>query len=120
MKKSDLKTGMWVEFKNGGKAVVLLNTNLDAIHPERNKNRDMLVMVSGGWHDLSEHGEDLTCAFNRYYDIVKVFNSITHHSAITGKNLTLIWERKETIEMTLEEAIQKLKEVTGKPIKITI
>ena len=32
-----------------------------------------------------------------------------------------IWEREPApIEMTLQEAIQKLKEVTGKPIKITI
>jgi hypothetical protein len=120
MKKSDLKTGMWVEHRNKKRAVVLLNTNLDTMRPERNKNRDMLVTVDGGWHDLTGHREDLTCVFDSEYDIVKVFDANKHGDAISGKNLNLIWQREETIEMTIEEACKKLREVTGKPIKITI
>ena len=54
-------------------------------------------------------------------EIVKIYN-IRHgrkfNNLMENDNLELIWERKETKEMTIEEMKQKLEELTGKNIKV--
>ncbi len=111
MKKSDLKTGMWVECKCGFKGCIMLDTPYGDI-----------IACSNSYIKF-EHNNDLTDkddTFGEAYDIVRVFKSRNILSCFTGENLKPIWQREETIEMTIEEACNKLREVTGKPVKITI
>ena len=109
MKKSDLKTGMWVEYRSGKKVIVLLNT----------ENGDVLV-DGGRWNSLYHYDENLNCSFSSGCDIVAVYRIGVITDALEFNSAEKIWEREEVIEMTLQEARQKLEEVTGKPIKITI
>jgi hypothetical protein len=109
MKKSDLKTGMWVECRGGYKASIQLNTPFGD------------VATNGKTYmNLNETSEDLTDKDENIYDIVKVFRPRSQVSCVSGVLLQLIWEREEPIEMTLEEACKKLRDTMGKPVKITI
>ena len=109
MKKSDLKTVMWVEYRSGKKVIVLLNT----------ENGDVLV-GGGRWNSLYHYDENLNCSFSSECDIVSAYIHGCSADALTFEGAEKIWQREETIEMTIEEACKKLREVTGKPIKITI
>jgi hypothetical protein len=115
MKKSDLKTGMWVELRNGRKGMVLLNTNDGDI-----------VSSTETWFPISDHWkEDFSSSISRNYDteIVKIYQPRNNMGYFNHKvaEMTLVWERElEPIEMTLEEACKKLRDTMGKPVKITI
>jgi len=109
MKKSDLKTGMWAEYRSGKKVIVLLDT----------ENGDVLV-GGGRWNSLRHYDKNLNCGFSSECDIVAVYKRGVITDVLEFNGAFKIWEREEVIEMTLEEAKQKLEEVTGKPIKITI
>jgi hypothetical protein len=110
MKKSELKTGMWVECRGGYRASVMLDTP----HGD--------IATNGGTYvRLDETLEDLTDKDEKKYDIIKVFKPLTQVSCASGALLTLIWEREpQPIEMTLEEACKKLRDTMGQPVKITI
>lgn len=110
MKKSDLKTGMWVEYRYGDKRMVALNTS----------EGDVLVGTEHGCSCLRDFGEDLLHKRMKDMDIVAVHQPLVFKDIMREDKALKIWERKETIEMTLQEAMQKLKEVTGKSIKIII
>jgi hypothetical protein len=112
MKKSDLKTGMWVELRNGKSAMVLMSTN----------NGDILSGPKA-WFPIDALNDDLTYEGIKDSDIIRIYQPMSNRVYFGGmlEEMNLLWERKPApIEMTLQEAIQKLEEVTGKPIKITI
>lgn len=97
MKKSDLKTGMWVVCKDGDRGMVLLNTeNGDIISGDTN------------WGPLSSYDDDLkyknsTLPFLNA-DIVKVIqpsaNKYYYHIN-NDANSEVIWERKKQEPVTI-------------------
>lgn len=95
MRKSDLKTGMWVENRLGKKALVLLNT----------KNGDI---VSGPeiWGRLDNYSEDLVTSHDRDGDIMKVYQPIYvsgYYNHEKYDDMELVKKRKELVTVTLEE-----------------
>ncbi len=96
MRKSDLKTGMWVELRNGNSHIVLLDT------PNEGD-----VLGGNGWNRFSSYSRDLTNRSYKTLDIVKVFE-VHPTDAFSGEDKKLIWEREETKEMTVAEISKKL------------
>lgn len=98
-KKSDLKTGMIVEMRDGSKFTVMLNTVV---------NKDLLVSVEKDhdWESLNNFTDELinTNCFDNRCDIVKVYKPSHCYSFVASNKLNanycvndsmLIWERKE-------------------------
>jgi hypothetical protein len=110
MKKSDLKTGMWVEYRNGEKRMVALNT----------KEGDVLIGIEYGRALLSGFNENLEHKFHNSMGIVAIYQANCYGDILKEEKAKKIWERQEVIEMTLEEACKKLRDTMGKPVKITI
>ena len=104
MKKSDLKSGMIIEGKNGEKGIVLLNTS----------NGDVIGGAGGGknktWCGLYNYREDLTYGGLEDDTIVKVYDvdSNMNLGSFDECNLKLIWTRPvEPIELTMEQIADK-------------
>ena len=107
MKKSDLKTGMIVECRNGELYMVLLGTGC------KYEDNNILWRKHGFWMPLGNYSEDMLnipdedrldflkiskeeqAEIAREFDIVKVYQA--SHSADIGNldRCKLIWERKE-------------------------
>lgn len=107
MKKSDLKTGMVVEVRNGEKYLVMLNP--DCV------DRD-LISFSGGFMELSTYDDNLTdSSGDDDWDIVKVYRIganicwILSNKDSAMQGAELIWERtEEPVEMTIAEIEKRL------------
>lgn len=107
MKKSDLKTGMVVEMRNGERYLVMLNPDY--------VDRD-LISFSGGFLPLCEFDDYLAANDgDTEWDIVKVYrieanvHYIISNPGIAIKHARLLWERtEETVEMTVAEIEEKL------------
>lgn len=87
MKKSDLKNGMWIEFKNGIKAIVLLNTN----------NGDILSSAERKWCTLDNYNDNLE-TYNPDYNIIKIIqpsDSCYYYNINDDVNYNIIWERED-------------------------
>lgn len=106
--KADLKSGMVVEYRNEslGRRVVI----------------EDLLIGADTYTDLKNYNHDLT---NRAriadLDIVNVYKikqGYPFRSIMYDDNLELIWERKESKKMTVEEMRKKLEELTGEQIEI--
>ncbi len=104
--KADLKDGMVVEYNDNcfGKRLVV---------------GDFLI-GEDGYADLGDFNENLKNVVSdleivRVYKIKRMgkISSIMHDD-----NLELIWERKESKKMTIEEMRQKLEELTGEEIEV--
>ena len=102
--KADLKTGDVILHENGKTEIV---------------NRELGMLITPvGWNDLNYVRDDLTDDISKAYDIVAVrrphdkADCVFH--AFKNSLGTLVYERKEVEEMTLEEVCQAL----GKEIKI--
>jgi hypothetical protein len=102
--KADLKTGDVIKRRNGWVEIV-------------NRDLDMFI-TKDGWNDMKDTREDLTDKQGDEYDIVAVRRPITkghcQFNAFQYEWGTLVYERKEPEEMTLEEVCRLL----GKEIKI--
>ena len=100
MKKSDLKTGMWVEYKDGDKRMVLLGTT----HGDFLCDKCLTC-------DLRSFEDDLSCASSDL-NIVKVYQPIAKNDYMDKNSSTqkkyIIWERTEPTKMTVEEIQEKL------------
>lgn len=107
MKKSDLKTGMFVKFRNCTTGIV----NLNVAGGE-------LVTVDRGTVSLDSFKEDLTHNFMQIYDIIKIYDcpkeSVLKYGGRLPFAYELIWQRKEIKEMTVKEIEKEL----GYKIKI--
>ena len=108
MKKSDLKTGMIVELRNGKMYLVMLNPDCE--------DRE-LISLDGGFMSLCDYEENLRWAksFDDQWTVVKIYsleNSICFilsEKEEALKNKKLIWERKGIpVEMTIAEIEEKL------------
>lgn len=107
--KDDLKDGMVVEQRDRTRFLVIGDR---VVHKE-------------GYNRLDGYGYTLkdTWCKDKDSDIVKVFriknNSVRSFADLFEDNcLDLIWKRKETKEMTVEEMRQKLEELTGERIDV--
>jgi hypothetical protein len=110
MKKSDLKTGMWVEYRDGKRRMVAFGTVWG----------DVLVGDIGNTQ-LANFKENLEHTFLKDMDIIKVYQPSGASYMLSLRGASVLWERElEPIEMTLEEACNKLCDTMGKPVKITI
>jgi hypothetical protein len=115
MKKSDLKTGMWVIVKHGGKGMVLLGTN----------NGDI---ISGDtrWGSLDEYDDNLIRTNqNHNYDIVKIIQPTTNFDYYNINKDTkhiVIWDKEKEeqnkkatlLNCTTEELITEINKRTNK------
>lgn len=125
MKKSDLKTGMIIETRNGREYVVFIDTCkpkyivTEDYYDEQGRISLIINYNSHKWTSLSYYDEDL-CRNNgdKSSDITKVYIPVHPYSFMDityedGRNL--IWERPEPIkEMTMKE----LEEHFGCKVKI--
>lgn len=111
MKKSDLRTGMWVEYRTGEKRMVALAV----------KDYGNIIAGNGGWNALDSYSDDLINEDTEKCDIVKIYDIDYIGNINEIPTRKPIWEREpEPIEMTLEEACKKLRETVGKPVKIIL
>lgn len=88
MEKTDLRTGMLVEHRNGDTGIVLFNTL-----------RGDIVGGFGGneehtWYPLSNTTDDLKNTCNSEYDIVKIYvpSSNMHAGSSNKKDYDLVWD----------------------------
>ena len=105
--KSDLKDGMVVEYGNGKRRLVLNN----------------YMIGKDGYYTLDHYKENMKDKEFSDNDIMRVFtmSSVTTLDRIFHiENLNLIWERKETKKMTVEEMQNKLEELTGEKIEVEL
>ena len=123
MKKSDLRTGMWVRYRNGGMYEVLLDS--------KNGCREGDVSTDGkGWFNLKSYTDDLESWMSEGNDIVEVWSAVVTSDMInfpmsfsfshyiTGDRFYCIWEREETCHLTQNEAERILSETLGKKVEI--
>lgn len=103
--KADLKTGDVVKRKNGDIEIV-------------NRELGMFIRSDGHWNDIDSINDDLCSSVSKEYDIIAVRrpNAKPHCSfdAFEYEWGTLVYERQEVEEMTLEQVCKLL----GKEIKI--
>jgi hypothetical protein len=114
MIKSDLRTGMFVEIKEGEKYIVLLGTY----------EGDRLVNIKNGCYiGFDEVNEDLTTATeSKGLDIIKVYSNDCISSCIVDiignsskrcwyKPQKLIWERGKSIQINVKASIENIEEI---------
>lgn len=109
MRKSDLRSGMVIELRNGLRYLLVdFNGKLNGIRDE-------------GWHFIYGYREDMTYSKTSEFDVVKVWKP-TPRSLEGIKELSdeeAVWIREETREITAEEAFRALREFFGGPVSIT-
>lgn len=107
--KNDIKSGYVVELRDGS-LMMAMRCNQDTFDK-------ILVEKEGEWMPFDCLNSDLTFNDYREYDIMKVYglNQYPYRALnISSDDRTLLWERKETIEMTMDEVCKAL----GRQIKI--
>lgn len=109
MKKSDLKSGMVVEVRNGDRYLLIEDSG------------EIFLLGYDGFNYMHSYEEDLTMISNPDYDIVRVWSSFPagfKYLAALDPECAVVWTREETREITAEEAFRILKEHYGCPVKI--
>jgi len=111
MKKSDLKTGMLVEKRNGTKSLVLKDT----------EKGDILISKDG-WCELDDYDENLKFGLQSFshMDIMKVYELDLQYKAATrywDEYDKVLWERKEKEKPTLTDAEKAILESLDKKYK---
>lgn len=91
--KADLKNRMVVEYRDGKKKIVV----------------DDILMGNDGYAHIRDYNDDLTNPFDSNRDIIKVFDKILYFDKISETYFghLMLWERKETKELTLKEIEEK-------------
>lgn len=101
--KSDLKTGMVVEYRNGSRRLVLRDY--------QGTGEDLLI--GDRWSSFNFYNEDLTYSSgDKDYDIMKVYVAINYCDTLYLLDskcckCRVVWERKEIKEVTLEQIAEK-------------
>ena len=85
MKKSDLKSRMVVEQRNGNRKMVIFDDD-----------GKLMFMGKDGWLDAEKTTEDMdhSCTVVKEFDIMKVFAPVRTFGDVE-KTQDVIWERKE-------------------------
>lgn len=108
MKKSDLKAGYLVRYRN---------EDLRMVIPVETRHRFAFVGEYGDWMGYEDYDESLICNRCKEFDIVEVYGLSEYiPSALTTKTDTrkLLWQRNNKKEMTISEIEKEL----GYTIKI--
>ena len=96
MKKSDLKTGMIVELRDGQKGMILESVG----------EFGTLIQGRNGWASLSRYNNDLTvrCPSNSL-DVIRVYrpNRISQIVQARWEAQELVWEREEPRSTSIKE-----------------
>ncbi len=116
MTKKDLKTGMLVVNQDGSTSTILLGTEYGDI-----------VVRDGGWMNVSDYSNDLKTGSSgrpaTRLDVMKVYKPNSRVKFLKPNpnpiDHELIWERKETKEVSKEEVFKILQEKFGCEVKIT-
>jgi hypothetical protein len=115
MTKKDLKTGMWVQRRDGSYRMLLLGT----------EHGDFVVGES--YAGLSFIKDDLTSKTSKNLDFMKVYQPRTNIAYLPDSDgkpklheMRLLWERPaEVKEISKDEAFRILKDKFGCDVKIT-
>lgn len=98
MTKKELKTGMVVEYRNGGKRMVLVDTPVGDV-----------LMGNIVWKNFDNYRDDLCHNLHKQLDIVAVYEP--HHkremNLLYWNDQKCIWRRSEVTEVTLAEIAEK-------------
>tara|TARA_R110000751_G_scaffold33075_3_gene82690 strand:+ start:9915 stop:10232 length:318 start_codon:yes stop_codon:yes gene_type:complete len=97
MKKSDLKTGMRVTFKNGDDYLVYLNTNFGDV-----------FVGKAGHNSMSRYSEDLISEYDVLSVVTVSIPCNMHDLRTSGQSYKTIWTRSPVKEYTMQEAIEKM------------
>ena len=104
--KDDLKTGDLVMHRNGGIRIVIKDARM------------IIGIIPGEWFYFSMFDDDLNHILDHEFDIIAVrrptYISELSFDAFDKKLGELVYERDETVEMTIEEVCKAL----GKNVKI--
>ena len=112
MKKENLEYGMVAETRNGVRWLVLEKT-------ERGGTKRMILASRHEMLEIEDYSDDLTYECVPDYDIMKLFFPKEGPiQKILESRENLIWTRKETKEITAEEAFRVLREHYGEPVSI--
>jgi len=109
--KSDLKTGMRVETRDGSVYVILLGTENDGD-----------VLVNKSWMSLTDYDDSLILISSYYHnlDIAKVYKQ--PYLPVDLFNIekcgALLWERIIPLQYTVSEAQAELSKLKGKEVQI--
>lgn len=105
MKKSELKTGMWVTTKNGNNYMVVKD-----VQTELYGYQEVALIGIEGFMIGSDLNEDLSFNQGKDWGIVEVRGNKEGNingNTYTGKFLPTLWKRKEPLVLTLDELIRK-------------
>lgn len=110
MKKSDLKTGMWVTTRNGSKYMVVkdVQTQLYGHQEVAFMGKEGFVVGSGFDEDLKMTSRSGSIVEES--DIVEIRGfreGFVSANTYSGYNQPLLWRRKKVTTLTLEELIKK-------------
>lgn len=112
MKKKDLKSGMVAETRNGVRWMILKKTRRDG-------TKRMILASNYEMQKIEDYNYDLTYECVPDYDIMKLFFPAEGPiQKMLESNENKLWERKETKEITAEEAFRVLREHYGEPVSI--
>lgn len=109
MKKKDIVSGMVAETRNGVRWMVL----------KKDRRSGMILASMLKMLDMDSYCDDLTYGNIPDYDIMKLFFPAEGPiQKMLESNENKLWERKETKEITAEEAFRVLREHYGEPVSI--
>ena len=112
MKKKDLKSGMVAETRNGVRWMILKKTRRDG-------TKKMILASNYEMQKIEDYNDDLTYESVPDYDIMKLFFPVEGPiQKMLESSENQIWSRKETKEITAEEAFRVLREHYGEPVSI--
>lgn len=106
MELKDLKFGYIVEFREGSVGMVA-----------KGQDRAIILSKDNTYIPLDYYNDDLKCTNSQKLDIMEVYGYNFYESyalEISTDDRELLWERKETKEMTVSQIEKEL----GYPIKI--
>jgi len=106
MEKSDLKTGMVAETRDGFRELIVLNFN---------GMGENYTVNNGVFGNLDQMRRDLTSKVNREYDIMKVYSPDCPVSSFNLDPDNLIWDRVENNGVT-ELTLEDVAELAGKDV----
>lgn len=115
--KSELKTGMFVELRNGG--IYMIAMDLYGVHPERN-----MIKIAGGFMSLSDYTDDLKYkkySWDEQWDIIRVYSMVNFKIGdifveFSEKDLILLWD--EEWRTPKELTISEIEDMLGYPVNI--
>lgn len=106
--KDMLKTGMWVETKNGHKLIVLLGT----------EHGDIFVNSNSDWLSIENYSQELRHKFSsEKWDISKVYTTQNPPKSLVCSDV-ILWQRPEPRKIKKSEAEKLLSEHLEELIQI--